>query len=47
MSRRVASGYAINEFLLERPSRRAIKRALNRMLSITRLGDSLKISART
>jgi SAM-dependent methyltransferase len=47
VSRRVASSYAINEFLLERPSRRAIKRMLNRLLSATRLGDSLKISART
>jgi len=47
VSRRVASSYAINEFLLESPSRRVIKRSLNRLLSAMRLGDSLKISART
>jgi len=45
VSRRIASSYAINEFLLESPSRRLIKRMLNRLLAATRLGDSLKISA--
>ncbi|MEA2337550.1 MAG: hypothetical protein QOE82_1557 [Thermoanaerobaculia bacterium] len=43
---RVSSSYAINEFLLERPSRRFIKRSLNRLLSALRLGDSLKIAGR-
>jgi len=47
VSRRISSAYAINEFLLESPSRRFIKHSLNRLLSATRLGDSLKISART
>lgn len=46
-SQRVASSYALNEFLLERPSRRILKSAANRLLSLVRLGDTLKIFART
>ena len=44
---RVESGYALGEFLSARPSRRAFKRAANRTLALLRLGDSLKITART
>ena len=42
---RVATSYALNAALSERPSRRALKNALNRMLSATRLGDGLKVYA--
>lgn len=44
---RIASGHAINAFFLEGTSRRAVKRTVNRILTMLRLGDSLKISART
>jgi SAM-dependent methyltransferase len=42
---RVATSYQLNEFLSERPSRRAVKAALNGLLNLTRLGDSLKVRA--
>lgn len=42
---RVATSYRLNEFLSERPSRRAVKRVLNGLLNATRLGDSLKVRA--
>jgi len=44
--RRVASGYELIGYLSQSRSRRALKRLANRVLSILRLGDSLKISAR-
>jgi len=44
--RRVDSAYAVNAFFEERRGRRAVKRAINRVLSALRLGDSLKITAR-
>lgn len=42
---RGAVSYQMNEFLLEKPSRRLLKNALNGGLSALRLGDSLKIRA--
>ena len=44
--RRVASGYELIGYLSQRRSRQMLKRLVNRLLSIARLGDSLKISAR-
>jgi 2-polyprenyl-3-methyl-5-hydroxy-6-metoxy-1,4-benzoquinol methylase len=44
--RRVSTCYELNQYMLERPSRRALKVLLNRLLSQSRLGDSLKIAAR-
>jgi len=43
---RIDGAYAINAFLEGKPSRRAFKRAVNRVLSVLRLGDSLKVSAK-
>lgn len=43
---RLDSGYALIAFFEERRGRRLVKRVLNRTLSLARLGDSLKISAR-
>jgi 2-polyprenyl-3-methyl-5-hydroxy-6-metoxy-1,4-benzoquinol methylase len=43
---RIDAAYALNAFFEERRGRRAVKRAINRVLSALRLGDSLKISAR-
>jgi len=43
---RLGSAYALNAFFEERPGRRAVKRAVNRVLSSLRLGDSLKVTAR-
>jgi 2-polyprenyl-3-methyl-5-hydroxy-6-metoxy-1,4-benzoquinol methylase len=43
---RIDAAYALNAFLEEHRGRRAVKRAINRLLSALRLGDSLKISAR-
>lgn len=43
---RIDSGYALNAFFEERPGRRFVKRVLNRALSLARLGDTLKVSAR-
>jgi 2-polyprenyl-3-methyl-5-hydroxy-6-metoxy-1,4-benzoquinol methylase len=42
---RLGAGYELNEQLSASPSRRILKRALNAVLSGTRLGDSLKIYA--
>lgn len=42
---RVASGYHLNEALMASPSRRLLKSALNNLLNLGRLGDSLKIWA--
>lgn len=42
---RVASGYQLNEALMASPSRRLLKSALNGLLNLGRLGDSLKIWA--
>jgi SAM-dependent methyltransferase len=43
---RVGTAYAMNAFLEAKPGRRAVKRAINGVLSALRLGDSLKVSAR-
>lgn len=43
---RTDAAYALNAFFEERPARRAVKRAVNRVLSALRLGDSLKVTAR-
>ena len=43
--RRVASGYELISYLSRSRSRRALKRLVNRVLSLLLLGDSLKISA--
>ena len=43
---RIESGQALNAYFEERRGRRAVKRAINRMLATLRLGDSLKIVAR-
>ena len=42
---RVASGYHLNEALMASPSRRFLKTAVNSLLNLGRLGDSLKIWA--
>lgn len=42
---RVDSGYQLNEYLTGSPSRRLIKQSANALLSVTQLGDSLKIRA--
>ena len=42
---RVLTGYQLNESLMKNRSRRAVKDVVNGMLSISRLGDSLKIFA--
>jgi SAM-dependent methyltransferase len=42
---RIDAAYALNAFFEERRGRRAAKRAINRILSALRLGDSLKVSA--
>ena len=42
---RVATGYELNAALSGNSSRRAVKNLLNRMLDVSRLGDSLKIWA--
>lgn len=42
---RVASGYQLNEAMMASPSRRLLKSALNSLLNLSRLGDSLKIWA--
>lgn len=46
-SQRVESAYALNERLSASRSRRAVKAAANSLLSMLRLGDSLKVSARS
>jgi 2-polyprenyl-3-methyl-5-hydroxy-6-metoxy-1,4-benzoquinol methylase len=43
---RIDSAHALNAFFEERWSRRMVKRGINRLLSVLRLGDSLKVSAR-
>ncbi|MEP6947057.1 MAG: hypothetical protein ABJA02_14140, partial [Acidobacteriota bacterium] len=43
---RVESDHRLNENLTRTPLRKAVKTVLNHSLSITRLGDSLKIYAR-
>jgi 2-polyprenyl-3-methyl-5-hydroxy-6-metoxy-1,4-benzoquinol methylase len=45
-TQRVEAGYAVNAFFEEHRGRRALKRAINRVLSLLRLGDSLKVCAR-
>jgi len=42
---RLDSAYALNAFFEEHRGRRFVKRLINRALSITRLGDSLKVFA--
>ena len=42
---RVQTGYELNAFLSERRSRRLVKDAVNGLLRLSRLGDSLKIRA--
>jgi SAM-dependent methyltransferase len=42
---RVDSSYRLNAFLSDRASRRILKKMINHVLSVTRLGDSLKIEA--
>lgn len=42
---RVESGYQLNEFLSDNPFRRFLKRTLNSLLNVGRIGDSLKIRA--
>lgn len=42
---RVRTGYELNAFLSDSPSRRLVKDAVNAMLRLSSLGDSLKISA--
>jgi len=42
---RTESGSHLNEFLIGSPARLALKNLINRMLSASRLGDSLKIRA--
>jgi SAM-dependent methyltransferase len=42
---RVESAYSLNEALMANPSRRLLKNALNNLLNIGRIGDSLKIRA--
>jgi SAM-dependent methyltransferase len=42
---RVESGYRLNESLMASPSRRVLKRALNGLLNLGSIGDSLKIWA--
>jgi 2-polyprenyl-3-methyl-5-hydroxy-6-metoxy-1,4-benzoquinol methylase len=42
---RVESGYRLNEKLMASPSRRLLKEAINGLLNLGRLGDSLKIWA--
>ena len=43
---RIDAAYALNAFFEERPTRRFVKWAINRALSVSHLGDSLKIAAR-
>ena len=43
---RMEAAETLNSYFEERPTRRAIKRAVNELLAITRLGDSLKVFAR-
>lgn len=42
---RVESAYSLNEALMASPSRRLLKSALNNLLNLGRIGDSLKIWA--
>lgn len=42
---RVEAAYQLNEFMTQSPTRRAVKTAINGLLNISRLGDSLKIWA--
>lgn len=42
---RVESAYSLNEALMASPSRRLLKTALNNLLNMGRIGDSLKIRA--
>ena len=42
---RVESAYSLNEALMASPSRRLLKSALNNLLNLGRIGDSLKIRA--
>ncbi|MDQ3472435.1 MAG: class I SAM-dependent methyltransferase [Acidobacteriota bacterium] len=42
---RVTSGYHLNEALMASPSRRLVKSAVNSLLNVSRLGDSLKVWA--
>jgi hypothetical protein len=42
---RVESAYCLNEALMASPSRRLLKSALNNLLNLGRIGDSLKIRA--
>jgi SAM-dependent methyltransferase len=42
---RGTAGFALNQYLSSGPTRRALKRAANRFISLTRIGDTLKIYA--
>jgi SAM-dependent methyltransferase len=42
---RVTSGYHLNEAFMASPSRRLLKSAVNSLLNVSRLGDSLKVWA--
>jgi SAM-dependent methyltransferase len=42
---RVASSYQLNAYMTQNPARRLVKNGVNGLLNVTRLGDSLKISA--
>lgn len=42
---RTTTGYQLNEVLMASPGRRLVKSAINNMLNLSRLGDSLKIWA--
>lgn len=44
---RVGTSYELNEFFSTRPSRRIVKQGVNAVLSALRLGDSLKVHARS
>jgi len=43
---RINAAYALNAFFEESATRRFVKWAINRVLSVSRLGDSLKVKAR-
>jgi hypothetical protein len=42
---RVETSYHLNEALMANPSRRLVKKTINGLLNLSRLGDSLKIWA--
>jgi 2-polyprenyl-3-methyl-5-hydroxy-6-metoxy-1,4-benzoquinol methylase len=42
---RVSSGYELNEKMMQSPLRRGAKKAINRILNMSKMGDTLKIAA--